>query len=169
MHITIPTPPHTLCPNLPPRTVCLPATPPLPPLENRATDFDPNTEIIALPHGWTAILQTTEMLPAGPVCAALETLYTILIEHSIAVMQQNAMPEGFIRPATYRLGDLRFALSLGTRLGSLDWQALEELFHVMLERATRGMGLSWHGILVHGNGHVWIVALGVGAAWLGWP
>jgi len=39
----------------------------------------------------------------------------------------------------------------------------------MLERARRGMGLSWNGVLVHGNGHVWVVALGVGANWLGWP
>lgn len=158
----------TFHPNIPPNIACRPAAPTLSSIQDRATDFDPNTEIIALPHGWTAILQTAEMLPAGPVCAALETLYTVLIERSFAV-QQIEMPEGSIRPATYRLGNLRFALSLGTRFGTLDWLALEQLFHIMLERATRRMGLSWNGVLVHGDGHVWVVALGVGANLLGWP
>lgn len=158
----------TFHPNIPPNIACRPAAPTLSSIQDRATHFDPNTEIIALPHGWTAILQTAEMLPAGPVCAALETLYIGLLAHSFA-LQQLEMPEGSIRPATYRLGNLRFALSLGTASGGLSRLALEQLFRVMLERATRGMGLSWNGILVHGNGHVWVVALGVGANWLGWP
>lgn len=108
------------------------------------------------------------MLPAGPACAALDTLYTILIERPTA-LQQLETPKGSLRPATGRLGDLCVAHNRGTRLGSLDWLALEQLFRVMLERAAREMGLSWKGMLVHGNGAVWIVALGAGANWLGWP
>jgi len=150
LHMIFLTRSSTFHPNIPPNIACRPAAPTSSSIQNRATDFDPNTEIIALPHGWTAILQTAEMLPAGPVCAAWETLYTVLIERSIPV-QQMLMPEGSGRPATYRLGNLRFAFSLETRFGLLDWRPLEQLFHIMLERARRGMGLSWNGVLVHGN------------------
>ncbi len=83
LHVIFLTRSRTFHPNIPPNIACRPAAPTSSSIQNRATDFDPNTEIIALPHGWTAILQTAEMLPAGPVCAALETLYTVLIERSI--------------------------------------------------------------------------------------
>ena len=115
------------------------------------------------------MIQTMDLyLPTGPASAAFEALYDGLLRNMASIRQIDT-PEGSIRPAVFRLGDLRFALSAGTPNAAITLPVLYQLMLIMRERARRGLGSGWRGVLLNSNGHVWVAAVGASVAWLGWP
>lgn len=144
-----------------------------PPPQKRVTTTNllPTHEVLPLPRGWSAALQSSEIyLPSAPACAALEALYTALLQNigRGALQQIDNAPEGSLRPAVYGLGELRFVLTSGTPGGTLGMGVLIQLVLVMRERVRAGRAAAWRGVLVHGSGQVWVVAVGTRLAWLGW-